>query len=564
MKITKFKKAAAIGSAFFIISSSAHSVASNASIKKDSDYTVSSDERLTASETTETEDSAEEKSEEERVAESDSAPDDAELMTNPEYKNKFAQIGDDEILDNDDMPKFYDENIKEENAKELEKQVAKNEKKPKQEEESKNIPEYKGTYGGSIRTIRPKQVTVSDGEDKDSKKIVLEEKNENSSETIAEEKKTDSEEIAKNEENAETAENAEKNEEAAPVIVPSRSVAMKSGQYLEVTYPGKGWAFLGDDESKELLAFYGRKISDDDTTFTLRSKKAGDTLLHFYKIDLLTGQYIDDYLAVSVSSEVASGSEKNSKVIAPLYAEYVPPRPDRSRDNGEAENAESVAGLKDSPKNKTADASQKDSADQKKSGAKEDENAQTQTTDANVKTNIQTAKQTSAENAKKAEKTAENKNDKTSPKNTQTAQNAQAAKSNEVPKQKENSEAAVTPEPKTKVAANDGNAEAKQDEQKKNDAESGNLFERAKKAYAEKRYADALDLAQKYLEISVNDTDEVLYLLGQIWEAESSVKNIKFSINSYDALIKNYPMSNLWRKANQRLVYLKRFYVDIR
>ncbi|MBR6912415.1 MAG: hypothetical protein IKN34_01210, partial [Treponema sp.] len=175
--------------------------------------------------------------------------------------------------------------------------------------------------------------------------------------------------------------------------------------------------------------------------------------------------------------------------------------------------------------------------------------------------------------AKKTEKPSEKQgiakttpqNAQTQTKNEQAAQNAQSAQNKEPAKQNETSSvAAVTQEPKTEVKTELAAAETKQSEQKKNDAESGNLFERAKKAYAEKRYSDALDLAQQYLEISVNDTDEVLYLLGQVWEAESSVKNIKFSINSYDALIKNYPMSNLWRKANQRLVYLKRFYVDIR
>ncbi|MBR4374575.1 MAG: hypothetical protein IKP49_09470 [Treponema sp.] len=578
MKIIKFKKAAVISSAFFLITTSAHSIASNASIKKDSEYTGSTGERLFASETTETEADAENAPEnsakkaesEERVAESDSEPNDAELMTNPEYKNKFAQIGDDEIKDNDAMPKFYDEDVKEleekiaeeTNPKEKIAKDDKNKKDEKSEENAKKIPEYKGTYGGSIRTIRPKEVVVSDEENKESEKIAEETKP-----TTTEEEKTEVAEVST--ENAEVAENTEENqnEETAPEIVPSRSVAMKNGQYLEVTYPGKGWAFLGDDESKELLAFYGRKISGDDTTFTLRSKKAGDTLLHFYKIDLLTGQYIDDYLAVTVNSEVASGNEKNEKVVAPLYAEYVPPRPDRSRDNGDDENAESFNIAKDSAKNPNVAAAKSSSAEQKKTPAKDSENTQTQTSDANVKTNIQTS------TAKKTEKPSEKQgiakttpqNAQTQTKNEQAAQNAQSAQNKEPAKQNETSSvAAVTQEPKTEVKTELAAAETKQSEQKKNDAESGNLFERAKKAYAEKRYSDALDLAQQYLEISVNDTDEVLYLLGQIWEAESSVKNIKFSINSYDALIKNYPMSNLWRKANQRLVYLKRFYVDIR
>ncbi|MBR6914031.1 MAG: hypothetical protein IKN34_09585, partial [Treponema sp.] len=221
MKITKFKKAAVISSAFFLITTSAHSIASNASIKKDSEYTGSTSERLFASETTETEADAENAPEnsakkaesEERVAESDSEPNDAELMTNPEYKNKFAQIGDDEIKDNDAMPKFYDEDVKE-----LEEKIAKddkNKKDEKSEENAKKIPEYKGTYGGSIRTIRPKEVVVSDEENTESEKIAEETKP-----TTTEEEKPEVAEVST--ENAEVAENTEENqnEETAPEIVP--------------------------------------------------------------------------------------------------------------------------------------------------------------------------------------------------------------------------------------------------------------------------------------------------------------------------------------------------------
>ena len=530
MKITKFNKTIAACSAFLLFSSlasAANATASmtNASIKKDSDFAVASksgflpdEEEIQQSGTSGNQNEKNDEEEpkpEEKVAEADTEPENAEVTENPEYKNRIGKIEDGEVMDSETLPQAKDEETRANDEKIAKKEETKPE--PKAEPERK-IPEYKGSYGGSIRTIRPKSVAV-----------------------------TDEEQAAETEQAVEI-----------PEIVPSRSVAMKNGQYLEVTYPGKGWSFLGDDESKELMVFNGRRLSKEDTTFTLRSKKPGETLLHFYKIDLLTGQYIDDYLAVSVSEEMAQGDEKNEKVIAPLYAEYVPPRPDRSRTENIAEQASSTTKAEE-PK-RAAEKEQKPAAvaTAKKGDGKDEAENQSQTSDKKVKTNIQTAKASQKEQPKKRDSLAA----KAEPNNKEEpiAANASAAR-----QQEEKAEPMEVAETVADTGAKKEQGQPEKDVASvESDAETGNLFARAKKAYAEKRYKDALDLAQAYLDVSVNDTDEVLYLLGQIWEAESAVKNIKSSINSYDALVKNYPMSNLWRKANQRLVYLKRFYVDIR
>ena len=90
------------------------------------------------------------------------------------------------------------------------------------------------------------------------------------------------------------------------------------------------------------------------------------------------------------------------------------------------------------------------------------------------------------------------------------------------------------------------------------------LLEQAKRAYAAKQYEDALDKVQRYLQDATTRIDEALYLQGQVLEAESSVKSIRSAIDSYESLTKNYPMSSLWGKANNRIIYLKRFYIEIR
>ena len=111
------------------------------------------------------------------------------------------------------------------------------------------------------------------------------------------------------------------------VIVPSRSMTVKNKQYIEVTYPGSGWVFLGETAKDPLFRYFGRKLGNSDTKFTLRSTKAGKTYLHFYKNDVLTSTYIDDYLEVEVENQDA---KSNEKATAPSYAEVVPPKPVRT------------------------------------------------------------------------------------------------------------------------------------------------------------------------------------------------------------------------------------------
>lgn len=111
-------------------------------------------------------------------------------------------------------------------------------------------------------------------------------------------------------------------DEQKEIPVASRTMTMKQNQFLEVHYPGNGWVYLGEEDSKNLMRYMGRKIGTSDTIFTLRSRAQGTTLLHFYKNDALTGNFIDDYLEIQIK-----GKATDSEIaIAPSYEEIVPKR----------------------------------------------------------------------------------------------------------------------------------------------------------------------------------------------------------------------------------------------
>ena len=88
------------------------------------------------------------------------------------------------------------------------------------------------------------------------------------------------------------------------------------------------------------------------------------------------------------------------------------------------------------------------------------------------------------------------------------------------------------------------------------------LLSLAQTQLEEKKYSEALKNVKEYLSGSSDNRDEALYVQGLILEAKSDVQNINGAINSYTTLTKNYPASKFWDKANKRIIYLKRFYLQ--
>lgn len=127
-------------------------------------------------------------------------------------------------------------------------------------------------------------------------------------------------------------------EEASPIDVnaiqgvvtpvePSRTIIMDNQQFLDLRYPGNGWVYLGEVTTEGLsigtpnFTYFGRRRTSNDTNFTLRSIKSGSTILHFYKQDVLTATFIDDFVQVTITDKVA---QTGSRVIAPNYDSVIP------------------------------------------------------------------------------------------------------------------------------------------------------------------------------------------------------------------------------------------------
>ena len=293
-------------------------------------------------------------------------------------------------------------------------------------------------------------------------------------------------------------------------IKPSRSMTIKKNQYIDITYPGTGWIYLGQKDNKKDFTFFGRKLGGKDTSFTLRAKNPGTYLLHFYKNDPLTNSYIDDYLEVIVENKETSSTEH---ILAPNYATIVPPKVTITAETRKENKKQNINKTVDENKNK-----------QQKTQEEQTQNvASKKPIDSSVKTVIQT-------------QDAENTNEIPETSNTQNIIET---------KQEENN---------TQNKPNQNLDKLKESE----------LLALAKKQFANKEHSNALFTLEKFFEKAVSKIDEGLFLQGQILESKSDVQNIKGAIDSYELIVKSYPASAYWTQANKRTIFLKRFYINIR
>ncbi|MCK9170902.1 MAG: hypothetical protein M0P01_10860 [Treponema sp.] len=313
--------------------------------------------------------------------------------------------------------------------------------------------------------------------------------------------------------------------------IPSRSVTISKNQYLDVEYPGTGWIYLGETDGTRNMTFSGRKLGDTDTSFTLKARNTGTSVLHFYKNDILTGKYIDDYLKVTVTDN-ADSTQKH--VNAPLYADIVPPDPSSAI----AEQAAAVTSVQNSRAGTTPSQSDTANADTRNTAdgytqKKETPAADTAFTgETPVKTIIQTTESSPDSQTQAASFTP-------SADRIQTDQSGEAA--SDMPS-----------------ATDSSDGSAAQNES------PDDLLKDAQNAYNTAQYEKAQSLLTLFFDKAVTRIDEGLYLQGQVLEAKSSIQNIKGAVNSYEILMKNWPDSTLWQNARQRDIYLHRMYLDIR
>lgn len=390
-------------------------------------------------------------------------------------------------------------------------------------------------------------------------------------------------------------------EKTAEPVVPSRSVVMDNRQYLDIVYPGSGWVYLGEvtpdgyTVQKPLLTYFGRRRNNNDTSFTLRSGTPGTTILHFFKQDVLTAVFIDDYLEVTVTDTVA---ESGSRQIAPSYADIIPqyqdtiPLPENFSIMEEADNhsgADAVAAAGSAAEKSGSAYSDSDVAEPADSSAyaapvieNPDSIAGSGITIAPVSDTVsgnivasvpETGSEKGFNESVAASSAGTNTFTRNQDKNSgQDAENPSRASSGVSDSIDQSGINAMVPDGAgtSGMAADTANTAGVAETsdipvgEDISVPEEVNLLALAQEAYYNEDYTQAADYVNSFLSSSKTNLDAGLYLKGQIYEAASDIRNIRMALDAYQQVISGYPLSPFWQQAKNREIYLSRFYFDIR
>lgn len=335
--------------------------------------------------------------------------------------------------------------------------------------------------------------------------------------------------------------------------LPSRTMDLSSHQMVEVTYPGRDWKYLEsiDGEGKgdfgisrfELVA---RKTGLESTTFLLKARVSdGVYLLHFYDTDILTGEFIDDFLEVKVFDSSLGGV-----ALAPSYysADYTAADANIALASDSEENENSEESLDTAVKNNSLDTNSIVAADT----VKEPSNKTSKNSSINI------------------DKDLSYNDRKSSP---------AAPKVDSAPKKQDNvamiddfSESYLGNEaPFNNIDNNIDNADDRGDDVASessgivsSESEDEMLLD-AQTLFEEGKWDECLTAVKKFLLVATDRADEGLFLEGRLLEeAENDMRDERQAIKSYEKLVKRFPMSELYEKARRRIIYLQRFFIDIR
>lgn len=285
----------------------------------------------------------------------------------------------------------------------------------------------------------------------------------------------------------------------------SRMVAVEEKQRLELTYPGHGWVYVGEQTSQPGLKYEQRKLQDENSIFMFTAEKKGDYILHFSYFDVFTNEFVTDAVAVSVSA--ARSTAAKAMVKAPDY------QTEADSDTTEAQaNKNTQAAASQSSSNSTANTGTGTTTHTVQAAS---EAPQTASTGSQSKTSEQAMTAGTAEAASSA---AGNTGDST-------GQGPTAA-----------SEEVLSPD---------------------------QLLEKARTAIAAADAGKALTYLNNFFTTAEEKLDEGWLLKGRAYELNGSMRNIRLALDAYKTLTDGFPQSKYWAEADARIRYITGFYINI-
>ena len=285
----------------------------------------------------------------------------------------------------------------------------------------------------------------------------------------------------------------------------SRMVAVEEKQRLELTYPGHGWVYVGEQTSQPGLKYEQRKLQDNNSIFMFTAEKKGDYILHFSYFDVFTNEFVTDAIAVSVSA--ARSTAAKAMVKAPDYQTE----------------------------------------------------ADSDATEAQAKKNTQAAASQPSSNS------TSNTGTGTTPHTAQAAAEApQTVGAGSQSKISEQAMTAGTAEAASSAAGNTGDSTGQVPTAASEEVlSSDQLLEKARAAIAAADAGTALTYLDNFFTTAEEKLDEGWFLKGRAYELNGSVRNIRLALDAYKTLTDSFPQSKYWAEADARIRYITGFYINI-
>ena len=285
----------------------------------------------------------------------------------------------------------------------------------------------------------------------------------------------------------------------------SRMVAVEEKQRLELTYPGHGWVYVGEQTSQPGLKYEQRKLQDENSIFMFTAEKKGDYILHFSYFDVFTNEFVTDAVAVSVSA--ARSTAAKAMVKAPDYQT-------------------------------------KADSDTTEAQAKKDTQAAASQSSSNLTANTGTGTTTHTAQAP--------------------SEAPQTASTGSQSKTLEQAMTAGTVEAASSAAGNTGDSTGQGPTAASEEVLSPDqLLEKARTAIAAADAGKALTYLNNFFTTAEEKLDEGWLLKGRAYELNGSMRNIRLALDAYRTLTDGFPQSKYWAEADARIRYITGFYINI-
>ena len=319
--------------------------------------------------------------------------------------------------------------------------------------------------------------------------------------------------------------------ELSSEIIYSRVVRATVGQIIEIPFRGTGWVYLGELASRRGVAYDSRRNDPDGQSFIFRAEEAGTYALKFSRHDFIRDYILNDHVQVIIGEAPTASTGWFGPPVDRGRVVAQPRWPSAS------EEAEILRGG----------------------------------TRPNAVSSADTAQQPS-EPALSESETLPVWDPIREPSNI--SETIQGAGPPGLPVYEPPSTPPSTPPvpiaPPIAVLDSGQPAVPRAGQEPLSDAAPrevipiDQLIQRARELFEAGNVAGAIALLDQYAAHYPSGTDELYWLYGQFYEANSPSRNILLSLDYYRRLTTEFPQSSRFNDARRRIAYLERFYINIR